>query len=581
MPHGHEPANSAAATPTVLILGAGINGAALARELALSDVSVVVVDADDIACGATAWSTRLIHGGLRYLEYGEVRLVRESLVERDRLLRAAPHLVRRLPFYVPLQGRLGGLWSAAARLVGLERLARRWRGKRGRGSWALRIGLTLYDALAMGSKWPRHAIVRAGGRDRPRVDAARFPLAATYADGQALYPERLALEFLLDARAIASERGRGCDVYPRHRCRLHADGRVEISRSDDTDEVSLEFRPAAIVNATGPWVDRVCAELLPSSAGCDQRLMGGTKGSHLVIRSPDLRRGLAESGIYAEADDGRPVFVLPFGDALVLVGTTDLPFAGDPALARADEQEIDYLLAAVGRLFPDIRVARDDVQQHYSGVRPLPWVDPSTNPPGGITRRHQLVRHVGCPLPTWSIVGGKLTTCRSLAESTAAAVLATLGRPVRDQSRGRALPGAWPTGGRDEAISHVTVAAAAVGVPDSLRHRVAVKLIDVFGARAALVWRRARSADLLPGVDMPPAAVGFCVAEEWATSIEDVVERRLMLIFDPGLSLDTVKAIAAELVDVGQLSAEECETAVATFVARLRDHFGRTVEHAV
>jgi glycerol-3-phosphate dehydrogenase len=147
----------------VVVLGAGINGAALARELALSGVPVAVVDADDVASGATAWSTRLIHGGLRYLEYGEIGLVRESLAERDRLVRLAPHLVAPLPFFVPVRGRLGGLRSAAARLVGLDGLARRWRPPRGRGSWTVGTGLALYDLLASDSRWPRHRTVRAGG----------------------------------------------------------------------------------------------------------------------------------------------------------------------------------------------------------------------------------------------------------------------------------------------------------------------------------------------------------------------------------------------------------------------------------
>ncbi|MFM8634445.1 MAG: FAD-dependent oxidoreductase, partial [Planctomycetia bacterium] len=178
--------------PTVVVLGAGINGAAVARELVLSGASVVVIESDDIAAGTTAWSTRLIHGGLRYLEHGEVGLVRESLVERERLARAAPHLVRRRVFYVPVRGRWGGLWAAAARLLGWESMAKRLRGGRGRGAWTLGIGLTIYDLLSIGSRWPRHRIVRAGGPPMPLVDPESYPFAAIYSDGQATFPERLA-----------------------------------------------------------------------------------------------------------------------------------------------------------------------------------------------------------------------------------------------------------------------------------------------------------------------------------------------------------------------------------------------------
>lgn len=576
MPSSDEPAITAAREAPVVILGAGINGAALARELALSGVSVVVVDSDDIACGATAWSTRLIHGGLRYLEYGEVGLVRESLVERDRLLTQAPHLVRRLRFYVPLRGRLGGLAAAAARLVGCERLARRWRGARGRGSWTLGIGLTLYDLLAAGAGWPRHAIVRAGGAGMPRVDAARFPLAATYADGQALFPERLAVEFLVDARRIAAQSGTGFAVYPRHRFRLDTHGVARIEPLATPGGEPLEIRPIAIVNATGAWVDDTNAALFPSARQPGGRLMGGTKGSHLVVRSPALCAALGDDGVYAEAEDGRPVFVLPFGPQLVLVGTTDLPYAGDPALARADDAEIAYLLAAVDRLFPAVGIGRADVQQHYSGVRPLPAVDASAAVPAAITRRHQLVRLAAAPVPTWAIVGGKLTTSRSLAESTAATVLAAVGLPVRGSSRERPLPGAWGAGGRPAAVAATLAAAAAADVPEEVRQEVAERLVALFGARGKDVFADGGGAGLLRDVCLPVAAVNFCVAHEWARSIDDVVERRLMLVFDPALSPRTLADVAASLVAAGCLAAADRDDAVAASAARLRDHFGRT-----
>jgi len=160
-------AKNQAGRKTIAILGAGINGAALARELLISGVSVAVIDAADIAAGATAWSTRLVHGGLRYLEYGEVELVRESLVERDRLVRLAPHLVRPLEFYLPVRTRLGGMAAAAARLLGCESLARAWQGTRGRGSWTVGMGLRLYDQLPGGSGWPRHRMVRASAGGMP------------------------------------------------------------------------------------------------------------------------------------------------------------------------------------------------------------------------------------------------------------------------------------------------------------------------------------------------------------------------------------------------------------------------------
>jgi glycerol-3-phosphate dehydrogenase len=560
----------------IVVLGAGINGAALARELVLSAVPVVVVEAEDIACGATAWSTRLVHGGLRYLEYGEVGLVWESLAERDRLVRLAPHLVAPLAFYAPVRGRLGGLWSAAARLVGLEGLARRWRSTRGRGAWTVGAGLTLYDLLAIGSRWPWHRTVRAGGAGLPAVDRTRFPLACTYTDAQMLFPERFTVELLVDARRAAAEQGIAFEVFTRCRATYATGGVLRVASGDGQAEV--EVRPAAIVNATGAWVDRTLAAVFPAAApAADQTpLIGGTKGSHLVLRAPPLRAALRDHGVYAEADDGRPVFVLPFGPELVLVGTTDIPFTGDPAAARADEGEIDYLLAATSRLFPDVAPARGDVQQHYCGVRPLPSAGAAGKTAGAITRRHILIRHPQAPLPAWSIVGGKLTTCRSLAETAAADVLAALGLPVRGSSRDRPLPGACAAATRSAAVRATAAAAARCGFEDGAATAAAERLVDLFGARAADVFAvPAVRAGVVRGTLLPRAAVDFVVREEWACTLDDVIERRLMLAFDPALCRGALDDVATLLADLGRPPRGDVDREAAACGARLAARYDR------
>ncbi|MFM8633205.1 MAG: glycerol-3-phosphate dehydrogenase/oxidase [Planctomycetia bacterium] len=581
----HQEANDGASRipserPTVVVLGAGINGAAVARELALSAVSVVVIEADDIAAGTTAWSTRLIHGGLRYLEHGDVGLVRESLIERERLARAAPHLVRRLAFYVPVRGRWGGLWAAAARLLGWESLAKRLRGSHGRGAWTLGIGLTIYDLLSIGSRWPRHRIVWAGGPRMPRVDPRAYPCAAIYADGQATFPERLAVEMLVDAERIAGAGGSRLAIHTKSHARLLPDGTVVVSDAA-SGETTVALRPRAIINATGPWVDRTCHDLLPADSA---PLVGGTKGSHLLIRSQELRAAIGEHGIYSEADDGRPVFVLPFEHGLVLVGTTDIPYSGDPAAARADAGEIDYLLAVARKIFPQVAFDRGDVQQHYSGVRPLPASDTSRRgAPAAITRRHMLVGHQGAPLPTWSIIGGKLTTCRSLAESVAATVLPAVGMAVTETSRVRPLPGAWPIEGAEPPASLVeetASAAIAAGVPLHAARDVASRLIDIFGIRAVAACREPapdgwRGAAMIADVGLPTSAVWFTVRHEWARSIADVVERRLMLVFDPRLSRRSLATIAEALDACGIPHLHGREAAVEAYAMRLHDAFGK------
>ena len=585
-----------ASEKTVVILGAGINGAALARELLLSGVSVVVVDATDIAAGATAWSTRLIHGGLRYLEYGELGLVRESLAERDRLVRLAPHLVQPLSFYLPVEQRLGGLLAAVARLAGWESLARWLRGSRGRGSWTVAMGLTLYDLLSVGSHWPWHRIVKAGAVGLPAVDDRKFPLAGIYADAQLLFPERFTVELLVDARQIARAAGTQFSVFTHHRARLLPSGTLELTphRSNNASGPVIEVLPDAIVNATGAWVDRTLGILFD----CDSHfftgtpLTAGTKGSHLIVQACGLREALGDYGIYAEATDGRPIFVLPFGPRLVLVGTTDIPFSGDPAAARADESEIEYLLALVGRIFPRLAISRQDVLQHYCGVRPLPRADDrvgattaASGPrvagsPAAVTRRHMLVRHASAPLLAWSIVGGKLTTCRSLAESAAAEVLASLGLPVQGTSRERPLPGAVDEASRGDLGGRATDAARQAGHHEAAAAAMALSAVDLFGSRAPelFVAGDARALDMLEGVGLPVSAVGFCLREEWATTLEDVIERRLMLSFDERLSVAAIVGVAEELVREKLLLPEQRDAAVAACVEALGVKYGKSIQ---
>lgn len=583
----------------IVVLGAGINGAALARELVLNGLSVLVVDSDDVAAGTTRWSTRLVHGGLRYLEYGEMSLVRESLAERDRLLRLAPHLVRRLGFMVPIRGWFGGLRAAVARILGLEPLARRWTGGRGRGGLAVACGLWLYDLLATGAVWPRRCMVRLPAAGLPAVDATRYPLAGTYDDAQMIAPERFTVELLVDARILAARQGIAFDVVTRRTACLGADGRLRVrpcgadGAEDRADRV--ELAPRGIVNATGAWVDRTLGDLLPGddrsaalgedtdrpAGGARVPLIGGTKGSHLIVEEPALRAALGARGVYAEAGDGRPVFVLPFGERLVLVGTTDIPFEGDPAAVRTDDDEIDYLLAAVRLLFPAAAPTRDRVVQHYCGVRPLPARRADGSSPAGITRRHMLVRLDAAPLPLWSIVGGKLTTCRSLAEGAAAEILAVLGRVATADSRDRPLPGACSVA---EAVALSADCAARLetaGVDRSLATQMADWGVGRFGARAGRALgidgghRVAGDLDPLAGSSMPRGVVRYCLAEEWAETLEDIVERRLLLSFDPDLTSVTVQAVAEELALAGRLAPQRIESEVLQLVAAMQERYGK------
>ena len=455
------------AGPTIVVLGAGINGAALARQFVLNNAHVILADTRDIAGGTTAWSTRLIHGGLRYLEYGEFDLVRESLAERNRLVKIASHLVKPLRFAIPLRQRRGGMIAAAARIFGWESMAKRLASTQGRGSWAVGIGLTLYDFFSRDPDWPAHAMHRSCSSGMPGVDKKRFPWIATYFDAQCIYPERLTVELLLDAEKNASQRDQSFQLVTHHEWDIDADGGLTFTRKRDQGLEehpavdSFTVRPDAIVNATGAWVDQTLTGLrsvirpVDTRGDTSRQLVRGTKGSHVILEDACLRESLGEDGVYAEAPDGRPIFILPFAGQQVLVGTTDIPIQGDPGLARTDQSEVNYLMKAVREIMPQCQLSEDSIVQHYCGVRPLPGPrvsDHSGGTPGSVTRRHLLLRHEDAVIPTWSIVGGKLTTCRSLGEESVKKIFAELEVPVVDTARQRVLPGCLEESDREECL---------------------------------------------------------------------------------------------------------------------------------
>lgn len=503
----------------VVVIGAGINGAAAARELALNGTDTVVVDSADIASGTTAYSSRLVHGGLRYLEYADTALVRESLAERERLVTLAPDFVRPLEFRVPVQRRLGGFLDGLGKLL----LGGKYKPRSRRGLWVVRFGLWWYDRLAAGSSLPKSHVIRIG-TNFLYPPAKRYRWLCAYSDAQMRFPEQFSVALLADGRRAAVEAGSHFAVH--NYARLEREGkRLRIlTRTGGVEE----FEPAAVVNAGGPWGDDVTQAL-----GCDNRhLLSGTKGSHIVVFRDDVRRALDGAALYAEASDGRPVFIIPFGEA-TLIGTTDLPYEGDPAAAVASAAEIDYLLELAGNVLPSCPLSRADVALHYSGVRPLPFTDAST--PAAITRRHAIVEHAKMPWPTLTLVGGKLTTCRSLAEETAAAVFAKLGRVPSTTSRTRPIPPALAGGGT---------------ITDERR---------------------------IAGTELTRGFVREVIRTQWVHTLDDLVERRLVLLFARELRRATLTELAELLVEERVLAEGTAGDAVARTLERLRSHFGRVV----
>lgn len=554
-----------------LVLGAGINGAAIARELILSGVSTTVVDRADISAGATAYSSRLIHGGLRYLEYGEFDLVRESLAERTRLLRLAPQYVKPLRLFVPVSDRFGGFVAAGLRFLGWKKKASQAGPPPARGLWLVRMGLWMYDKYARDPLLPKHESQRVGAPGTPAIDPSRYRWTCSYYDAQIRFPERFTLALLDDARQIAIDSGLEFELFNYHEA-IPAEGEFEI-RSVSTGTIAARKRFDFVINAAGAWVDHALADLKIESPP----LMGGTKGSHLVLSNARLAAAIGEDGIYAEAKDGRPVFILPFGDQ-TLVGTTDERYEGDPADAVASPAEVEYLLGTVNEILPSTQVSAADIVLTYSGVRPLPRVGEGV--PAAITRRHALVEHQLGEIPVWSVVGGKLTTCRSLAEQTVATARARLHFGEGPTSRERGLPG-----GEDFPFDrHVleeclAVTARVFGYDSESIHRMWALL----GTRLELTLAEAEGEELidggrkLAGVAIPMALARWSIRHEWPRTVSDLVERRLMLLYEPGLSRETLVDLAQLLAEAKVITAAQIEGEVDAAAERLRRHFGRRI----
>ncbi len=505
----------------VVILGGGINGAAAARELVLNGQSVWLVDSADLAFGATAYSSRLIHGGLRYLEFSEFSLVKESLDERARLLRLAPHLVKPLRLFIPVQNQWGGFVQAGLKFFNLLPKGTK---PASRGLRVVQLGLGLYDWYSAGGGLPPRSLHRIDESGAPNVSPAVARQLWAYSDAQISYPERLVIGFLSDARQLAAQKGLDFRVFTYCRASLNGSN-IEIQPTDGQNIQPITIQPSAIINATGAWVDATLARLPAPS----RRLMGGTKGSHFLTFQPRVAELLHGQGIYTEACDGRPVFLLPFSTG-TLIGTTDIPFTGDPADVVATEEELQYLLSVVNNTFPTAGLARNDIAMHQCGVRPLPYVDAKT--PAAITRRHQLVWNDESSVPIVSLVGGKLTTCRSLAEETATAVLSRLNKSVTANSRERPIP---PS-----------------------------KADELLATQSSHAW--------LPSTD-----ISAVIAHEWVTCLEDIVERRLVLHFSKHLSLKTIHWLADELIRANKLTPTDAPAAINRCLTRLKSHFGITL----
>ncbi|WP_243077034.1 glycerol-3-phosphate dehydrogenase/oxidase [Microbacterium sp. SS28] len=519
----------------VLIIGGGINGLATFRDLALQGVDVALVERADFVSGASAASSHMIHGGIRYLENGEFRLVHEAVTERNALLRIAPHFVRPLQTTIPIYSTFSGVLSAPLRFL-------RHGGKahRERGALLIKVGLVLYDSFSRGGgRVPRHSFV---GRAKSLAALPHLnpdiKYTATYWDASLHDPERLAIDVLRDGIAT----GRGKARAANYTAAVGVAGGGILLRDLETGE-ETPFAASVVVNATGPWTDLTNAAL-----GDPTSYMGGTKGSHVVLDNPELLAATGGRELFFEHSDGRIVLIYPI-KGRVLVGTTDLEHDMDDPIVCTDE-EVDYFIDLIGNVLPDIRVDRSQIVFRFAGVRPLPGHGDVA--PGFVSRdyRVETAPLEGSPGTTvLSLVGGKWTTFRASAEHLADRVLAVLSRPRLRSTKRTPIGGGrgYPT---TEATRRQWIATHEGGFgPDR-----AETLLDRYGTVAVdVIEAIADDEDDRPLETVPSYSTGelrHLARTESVVHLDDILLRRTSLAFVGEATEESAAEIAEAIAPV-------------------------------
>jgi len=468
----------------LLIVGGGINGAGIARDAAGRGLRVMLVEQAGLAHFTSSASTKLVHGGLRYLEYFHFRLVREALLERERLLNIAPHLVRRMRFVLPYEP---------------ER----------RPAWMVRLGLFLYDHLVRNSTLQRSSDVRFA------TSVLGRPLRTTLRRGFAYSDCTVDDSRLVVLNAVdAAERGAVVRVGHRLIGAVREGGRWQATVEHQASKQLFAVRARAIVNAAGPWVAEVLTQRLSGSSQHAVRLI---KGSHIVVRR--LYEG--DHAYVLQHADRRIVFVIPYQNDFTLIGTTDIPWQGEPGPMTIAAAEVEYLCQTVNAYFGR-QIAPNDVAWSYSGVRPL--FDDEASEASAVTRDYVLdVEASPGEAPVLSVFGGKITTYRRLAEHALEKLEPYLRQMSAAWTGFTPLPGGdIPNGDMESFVGDVQDRWPFLGTPQAWR------LARAYGTRIARVLGDIESCRDMGedfGGGLTRMEVDFLMSEEWATSVEDLYWR--------------------------------------------------------
>jgi glycerol-3-phosphate dehydrogenase len=546
---------------SVLIVGAGVNGIGTFRDLALQGVDVLMVDKGDFCSGASGASSHMAHGGIRYLENGEFRLVREAVQERNRLLENAPHYVKPLPTVIPIFKWFSGLFNAPLKFLGLlDRPSER-------GAVVIKIGLIFYDAFTRNQGTvPKHQFKsRAVSLDEfPEINPDVL-FTARYYDGSMHTPERICVELLLDGEAANPQ------AHAANYVSVESASGNKVTLVDQVTGKSFEVQPRIVINAAGPWIDFANAKM-----GIQTRFIGGTKGSHLIVDNPGLRAAIGENEFFFENKDGRIVLIFPLKDK-VMIGTSDLPIE-NPDDPRCTEDEIDYFIDMVNIVFPEFTVKREEIVYRFSGVRPLPAAD--VDNPGQISRDHSIKEITpgnGIEFPIYNLVGGKWTSFRAFSEEVTDKTIGALNLPRIKNTTRLGIGGGrnYPQGGGAqqawiEALSKET----------SLPIERVTDLFKRYGTRAEQIAEYiTEETDLLmhflPGYSQ--REVEFIVKSEKVVHLDDFLLRRSMLAKLGQLSHANIDELSKIICAGLDWDAERVDTEIKRVYSILRDVHGVTL----
>ena len=467
----------------LFVIGGGINGAGIARDAAGRGLKVVLCEKDDLAQGTSSRSGKLVHGGLRYLEYYEFRLVREALIEREVLLNAAPHIIWPMRFVLP-------------------------HSPNDRPAWLVRLGLYFYDHLGGRKKLPgtRTLDLRRDPEGAPILD--QYTRGFEYSDCW-VDDARLVVLTALDAAE------RGAQVLTRTACiSARREAGAWTIETRNTDGATRSFRARCITNAAGPWVSDIVTQVAGANSARNVRLV---KGSHIIV--PKFWAG--QQAYLVQNHDKRVIFINPYEGDKALIGTTDVAYEGRAEEVRPDEAEIDYLIAAVNRYFKE-KLRRSDVLHSYAGVRPL--FDDGKGNPSAVTRDYVFDLDETGGAPLLNVFGGKITTFRELAERGMHRLAGVFPQMGPDWTRDAKLPGGeMPNADYESFIN--TLREDYPWMPRDLVQHYA----RLYGARTKDIVRAATGLEGLGqhfGGHLYEAEARYLVSREWAELPEDVLTRR-------------------------------------------------------